>query len=234
MSAVLVFAGPSLPAGTELDPSIRLMPPARCGDLIRALRHDPVAIGLVDGVFEVAPTVWHKEILAAMDRGVAVYGAASLGALRAAELDRYGMIGVGAIYEAYRDGIVESDAAVMVTHAPAELGYRPLTVALVDVEATLRAARLDPADLALLRLIASRMNFRDRSWTAILADFAARADVDRTNRVSAEIASCAFSQKERDTMALLDRITARHGFAEPGQGVPRTVFLERLLNICAM
>jgi hypothetical protein len=230
MKPILVFAGPSLPQDVEIDPAIRLMPPAACGDLVRALRHNPLAIGLVDGVFETAPTVWHKEILTILGRGVPVYGGASLGALRAAELDRYGMVGVGAIYQAYRDGALESDAAVMVSHAPAELGYRPLTLALVDAEASLGLAGLELGDRTMLRAIARHTNFRGRSWKGIIAEFARRTSGERAGDVSAKIAAVAFSQKERDTRSLLARMLLDKNITAPDFTVPRTVFLERMLE----
>jgi len=230
---ILLFAGPSLGAAQmPLQPPIRLMPPARCGDLLRALRDDPAAIALVDGVFEIAPTVWHKEILAVIDAGVPVFGAASLGALRAAELDRFGMIGVGAIYRAYRDGDIESDAAVMVAHAPGELGHRPLTLALVDAEASLAAAALsEPARRDLLR-IARRLNFRARSWDAIFAAYAERAGAAEGARAAAIVTSSAFSQKQRDTAELLDVLASAIVPASLRGALPRTIFLERLVGAC--
>lgn len=234
MKPILLFAGPSLVRShLPIDRSIELLPPARCGDLLRAMHLGPAAIALVDGVFETAPTVWHKEILAVLDRGIAVYGAASLGALRAAELDRYGMIGIGVIYQAYRDGTIESDAAVMVAHAPAELGHRALTLALVDAEASLLAARLDPADRAMLLSIARRSGFRARTWATILAEFAARVGDARSARVSALIAAAAFSQKERDTATLIDCLLAGRCAPQRRCAVPRTIFLDRLLNACS-
>lgn len=234
MKPVILFAGPSLPMDRALlDASIRLVPPARGGDVIRALRLDPAAIALVDGVFETAPTVWHKEILAVIDAGVPVYGAASLGALRAAELDRLGMIGVGAIYEAYRDGTIESDAAVMVSHAPAELGHRPVTLALVDAEASLVAAPLAPDERAALRTIARRFNFRDRSWAAIFSAHADRAGAVAAKRASEVVAAAAFSQKERDVTALLDRLATGHAASRLREELPRTIFLERMVKACA-
>lgn len=63
------------------------------GDITRAASERPAVIGVIDGVFEVVPTVWHKEILWVMARGVPVYGAASIGAQRAAELAPFGMRG---------------------------------------------------------------------------------------------------------------------------------------------
>ena len=41
-----------------------------------------------------------------MAQGIHVFGAASIGALRAAELDAFGMRGIGRIYEDFRDGVL--------------------------------------------------------------------------------------------------------------------------------
>src|SRR5690348_12016648 len=104
MNAV-IFAGPSLPPSRRPpDPRLIWKPPVKQGDLYRAALGQPAIIGVVDGYFETVPTVWHKEILWAMAQGIHVYGSASIGALRAAELSPFGMKGVGKIYEAFRDG----------------------------------------------------------------------------------------------------------------------------------
>ena len=69
--------------------------------MFRAVRaHRPRAIGLIDGVFLDVPAVWHRELLWALSEGVHVFGAASMGALRAAELAPFGMRGVGTIFAA--------------------------------------------------------------------------------------------------------------------------------------
>ena len=115
-------------------------PPIRQGELYRAALDRPAVIGVIDGYFEVTPTVWHKEILWAMAQGIHVYGAASIGALRAAELDTFGMKGIGRIYEDFRDGVLEDDDEVAVLHGPEELGYPPLTDAMVNIRATLAEA----------------------------------------------------------------------------------------------
>jgi hypothetical protein len=123
-----IFVGPSM-YGVEVsrEPGEVWFPPAAHGDLIRAvLEYSPNQILLLDGVFHQSLAVWHKEILFAMIEGVVCIGAASMGALRAAELWRYGMIGIGEIYERYRDG-EEDDSLVAMTFDPAS--YRPLTEA---------------------------------------------------------------------------------------------------------
>ncbi|WP_299777465.1 TfuA-like protein [uncultured Roseobacter sp.] len=139
---MIVFAGPSLAgADAEVLDTFDLRPPAQQGDVYLATLETPRAIGIIDGYFEGVPAVWHKEILWALTQGIAVYGASSMGALRAAELDAFGMIGLGAIYDDYRDDVLEDDDEVALLHGPAEVGYPGLSVAMVNVRATLKAAQ---------------------------------------------------------------------------------------------
>ena len=169
----VIFAGPSLPpAHRPPDPRLDWRPPVRQGELYRAALEKPAIIGVVDGYFEVTPTVWHKEILWAMAQGIHVYGSASIGALRAAELHPFGMIGVGRIYEAFRDGILTDDDEVAVLHGPEELGYPPVTEAMVNIRATLDTAVsdgiLNPPLALRLTDIAKALFYKERSWDAIL------------------------------------------------------------------
>lgn len=223
--SAILFAGPSLWGSAEpLPPDVTLLPPARCGDVIRALDHRPRAIGLVDGLFETVPSVWHKEIVHVLAEGVPVLGAASLGAIRAAELHAHGMIGIGAIFAAYRDGSIERDDAVMVSHAPAALGHRPLTVAHVDVAAAVARAALPPRDAALLLVLSARTNFRDRSWPALRTAF------ERCGGRPLPPFDTGISQKREDAEALVRRLAQPCPPPVDIVPPPRTVFLERLLD----
>lgn len=170
---VFVFLGPTLgpdEARGELDATY--LPPVSQGDVYAVARRRPLAIGIVDGYFERMPSVWHKEILWAMTRGVHVFGAASMGALRAAELDAFGMVGVGEVFAAFRNGEIEDDDEVAVLHGPAGYGYAPLSEAMVNVRATVEAA----SDAGVLgadakrRLLAAAkaLHYRDRCWERIL------------------------------------------------------------------
>jgi hypothetical protein len=139
--SVTVFCGPTVSArevAEEIEADVR--PPAMRGDVLRAALERPAAIVLIDGYFDRVPSVWHKEILWAMSEGIHVFGAGSMGALRAAELVPFGMVGVGEIVEAFRNGELEDDDEVAVAHADAELGYRSLSEAMVNIRWTLRAA----------------------------------------------------------------------------------------------
>ena len=170
---VFVMTGPSLPpldARGVLDAVF--LPPVSEGDVYRAACKNPTAIGIIDGYFECVPSVWHKEILFALNRGVPVFGAASMGALRAAELAPFGMVGVGAIFEAYRDGVLEDDDEVAVIHGPVEFGYLALSEAMVNIRRTLSeacAGGIISADTqAALETIAKNLSYRDRTYAATL------------------------------------------------------------------
>lgn len=169
----ILFAGPSLPDASLLAAgAVEVRPPAVHGDVLAAVRAGATGIGIVDGNFEHVAPVWHKEILHALEAGVAVFGAASMGALRAAECDAFGMVGIGRIYEDYASGRRVDDADVALLHGPAELGYPALSLALVNVEATLdrleAGQRLAGDDLAHLRAAARGLFYKERTWPAIL------------------------------------------------------------------
>jgi hypothetical protein len=214
MTAV-IFAGPSLPPRLRPagEPLIEWRPPVRQGDVYCAALAGPAAIGIIDGYFEVVPTVWHKEILWAMAQGIHVFGAASIGALRAAELDVFGMRGIGHIYEAFRDGVLEDDDEVAVLHGPEELGYPALTEAMVNIRATLaeavRRGVLAPEPATRLTEIAKALFYKKRSYEAVFkAALASGLPAAALHDLVAWLPSGRIDQKRLDAEAMLDAIRA--------------------------
>lgn len=142
---VLVYLGPSFSRtkAHAILPDAIYKPACRQGDIVSdVVNENPTHILLIDGTFRDNLSPWHKELTYALQypsvRGI--YGAASMGALRAAELDWLGMIGVGQIYEWYRDGVTEDDSEVAVSYAELPGGEcKPLTVPLVDIRAGVEA-----------------------------------------------------------------------------------------------
>ncbi|MFN2548061.1 MAG: TfuA-like protein [Myxococcales bacterium] len=161
----IAFLGPSL-SGSEAR-GFTVLPPAQQGDVWRALRRNPSVIALIDGVFESRPSVWHHEILDALDAGVAVFGGASMGALRAAELHPFGMVGVGRIFRWYRDADVIDDGEVALLHAGAEHGWRPLTVPLVNIRWA-ASQTLRPRQARRVVEACARIFYQDRTWPRVL------------------------------------------------------------------
>ena len=174
---IVAFLGPSLPASEARG--VTVLPPARQGDIWRALRLRPRAIALIDGVFESQPSVWHHEILDALDAGVSVFGGASMGALRAAELHTRGMVGVGRVFRWYRDGVVIDDSEVALLHADAGHGFRPLTVPQVNVRwaarEAVRAGVLRDAQARVLVERSAGIFYQERTWPLLLQALPAAA-----------------------------------------------------------
>ncbi|MGE5184612.1 MAG: TfuA-like protein [Acidobacteriota bacterium] len=236
MTRTLVFVGPTL-SGEEVTarlPGAIVRPPVGVGDVLRALRGRRVArIAIIDGYFERMAAVWHKELLVALERGVAVWGAASMGALRAAELAPFGMIGVGKIYEQLRRGELVADDEVAVAHLPAEYGFRATSAALVDLRDGLaRAARagvITARTRDRLIELARAPFYRDRSWARLFAD--GRAAGLPARQLAALAAWPKPSRKADDARLLLRKLAADRGIRPPRVVVPRTWALRRLRDI---
>ncbi|AGT09850.1 TfuA-like protein [Paracoccus aminophilus] len=208
--SVLLFAGPSLrPGDLDAAAGIELLPPARQGDIYRATCRQPRAIGLVDGFFDGVPAVSHKELLWALAQGIPVFGAASMGALRAAEMASFGMIGLGRIFADYRDGILTRDDEVALVHGPAETGYLGLSLPLVNLRATLdygqRLAALRPDEAQALLAAGQAQFYQDRTWDSVLA---VGLDPARAGEVRLWLRENRQDQKRADAQELVSRLRA--------------------------
>jgi hypothetical protein len=172
MQRIIVFLGPSLEreAAEAILPA-EYRPPAKRGDLLRAAEDGAAIIGLIDGVFHQESAVAHREILAAIKKGVRVVGSSSMGALRAAEMDTLGMTGIGEIYRMYKSGELVSDDEVALVFDP-ESGFS-LSEPLINIRFTLREAEMQgvitPADHAALLAAARSVFYPQRTYGKITA-----------------------------------------------------------------
>jgi len=144
MPEIVIFLGPSL-SQDEAERILKAIyrPPAKRGDLAKAVDDGARVIGLIDGIFFEESAVAHREILYAIKKKVRVIGASSMGALRSAELDVLGMEGVGEIYQLYKDGILVSDDEVALVFDP-DTGIA-LSEPLINIRATLNHAEEEGA-----------------------------------------------------------------------------------------
>lgn len=174
---IIVYLGPSLPvkrAREVLDAEYR--PPICRGDLKNAMKDRPDIIGIIDGVFYNKTAVGHKEILAVLKKGIIVVGGSSMGALRASELDSFGMIGVGRVYECYKSGKIVADDEVAVTFNPVtgEQMSEPLVNIRYQLKAACSAGVITDSERVSLLDLASRMYYPERRYP----DIALRATRD--------------------------------------------------------
>ena len=209
---IYIFTGPTLSAreGREFLEAIYL-PPVSQGDIYRVVLERPSAIGIIDGYFERVPAVWHKEILWALTQGVHVYGSSSMGALRAAELAPFGMVGCGAVFEAYRDGRMEDDDEVALVHGPMERGFPATSEAMINIRATLAAAVLNGVisqeTSGALTQIAKSTFYPSRTYDYLLAE-GARSGLSATDMEDFRrwLPTGKSDQKRLDAIGMLKRM----------------------------
>ncbi|MDR2545833.1 MAG: TfuA-related McrA-glycine thioamidation protein [Methanobrevibacter sp.] len=173
----IVFIGPSLPIDEcreILDADYR--PPVKRNDILHIIDEKPDIIGIVDGVFHQSPAVSHKEILKAIDKNITVVGGSSMGALRAAELDDLGMIGIGHIYNRYANGSIESDDDVALVFTSDD--YTHLSVPYVNIEYNLNLCEkeniLTNYEKNQILNVAKSIYYPKRNYSSILE----KADID--------------------------------------------------------
>ncbi|HEX7837898.1 MAG TPA: TfuA-like protein [Kofleriaceae bacterium] len=230
--STVVFVGPTLPAAevSARLPGARVLPPVAVGDLLGLARRRGLRqIAIIDGVFEHMAAVWHKEILLALERGIAVWGASSMGALRAAELAAFGMRGVGGIYRDFAAGRLVADDEVAVAHLPAEYGFRATSEALVNLRYGIARAPMLGARTRAARVELARARFyRERSWESLIRD-ARTADLPR-RQLDALAAWPKPDRKAADARLLLRRIEGGIDGrpSPPPIRVPRTWALRQL------
>lgn len=222
----VIFFGPSISRSEvlaefkDVPGELVCLPPVQQGDLLRLFYDPPDVIGVIDGLFLRTPSVLHKEILLLLRSGVRILGSASMGALRAAELDRFGMEGVGGVYRMYRDGLIDGDDEVAIVHGGPEEHFDPWTEPLVNVRHTIALATAAGAvtrETGDLVLHAARsVHFAERTWDAILnAPFLSghpRACLDRLKRF---VNANSVNLKHEDALLLVRKVVARLSNREP-------------------
>ena len=134
----LIFVGPSI--NSEYRESLNkkeeflIRPPIQAGDIWKVLSEekDISHILIIDGYFYTKLSVLHKEILSAINQNKNVIGAASMGALRAKELNSYGMIGFGEVYDFYNQFPHTGDDEVGILHTD-DMQYKNLSIPLINL-----------------------------------------------------------------------------------------------------
>ena len=206
---IVVYTGTSISqreARRILDADYR--PPVRRNDIKRLISSSPDIIGIIDGVFFDSAAVAHREIMEALKNGIRVVGGSSMGALRASELDSYGMVGVGKIYEMYRSGKLESDDEVAVTFNPETM--EALSVPLINIRLTLEKSQdiLTEEQSSAVLDIARRMFYPDRNFRRIVQECVIKGIINEseTDRLLEFFLNNEVDVKREDAVLVLEKI----------------------------
>ncbi len=177
MAKPVIFLGPSLTheKARKILPDADYRPPAKKGDFLRlAADPDVTMVGLVDGVFlqDYPPTPIEVYQLARKE-GTLLAGAASLGALRAVELEKFGMVGIGKIFQLYKSRKINADDEVAVTFAP-EGDYKLQSEAMLDIRYNLFLAKkkdiIGSDTKKVLASVAKEIYFPHRNYAHIIEE----------------------------------------------------------------
>ena len=130
----VIFAESTLMHDEMQDLPDTYLMPAASRDTFREIFSMSVdRIIIIDGLFYAQRAVWQRDILKAIQNGIKVYGASSMGALRAAELFQYGMKGYGWIYKQYVQGRIHGDDEVSIIYNIVGDRVIPITYSLVSL-----------------------------------------------------------------------------------------------------
>jgi ribosomal protein S12 methylthiotransferase accessory factor len=218
----IVFIGPSLPhdRAKTILPDADFRGPIKRGDLETI--SPGTVVGIVDGVFAQTLAISPGEIREAIGNGIAVYGAASMGALRAAEVST--MVGVGRVYEMYRTGVIERDDEVAVlmnseTHEPLT---EPLVNVRFAVERLVRTGTLNRIDGAAIIDACKSLHYTERTYRKILSlsRLAANKDLDDIIKLLRN-----FDLKRDDAQLLLETLSTAKPLSQPTG--PRQPYVQR-------
>lgn len=204
----VVYTGPTLAPSQvrEVLPGALTRPPVARGDLLGERWSPGDTAVIIDGYYRERLSVSHKELLWLLGEGVAVIGAASMGALRAAELSPYGMRGVGVVFDMYASGELDGDDEVAIVHGPAEVGYPASTVAMVNLRHGCREGvehGLISAEVGerIVR-VAKERPFSHRTWQELAQALDADA-LDGLRTLERMISSGEWDRKRLDALAAL-------------------------------
>lgn len=233
MNQTIVFVGPTLSA-EEINSHLSeacIHEPIQCGDVLKILRLHPSRLIIIDGYYEITASVWHKEILLALQRGVEVIGAASMGALRAAELTPSGMIGIGEIYLDYYNNVLNDDDEVAVLHRDAEHGFAAQNEAMVNIRATIALAKhqqvISEEQYEALLKTAKSLFYPQRQYSRIISTTEAEYGFN-LSAFQSWLPAHKVNLKQRDAIAALDWANENPPVVPAATLLNDTIYLKRL------
>jgi TfuA protein len=214
MDKPIIFLGPSLgleKAKDILDADYK--PPAKKGDLLAllGLSDSKRVIGLIDGLFlqDFPPTP--IEVYSILVRkNLTIVGGASLGALRAVELEKFGMIGIGKVFELFKNGIIDADDEVAVTFD--ETNHKVQSEAMIDIRFNLFIAQrnriIDVDTKRALAKVAKDTYFPFRNYDYIMDESIKRYQIfeEQLEAFRNHIRNNKDSLKERDAIRTIKYI----------------------------
>jgi hypothetical protein len=211
----IVFLGPTLSengARKILDADYR--PPAKEGDIVSVIHKEkPDIIALIDCEVFGINSVWHKEILNALQNGIKVFGAAQVGALRAAEMEDFGMIGTGKVFDKFKNNELEDDEEVLCKYIKRDNGYHRISESMVNIRYKFEKAKengiIKSESFDKLITVSKSQFYQDRVMETIL-ELAGQNGIseEELDKLKNSLAANSWNIQKEDAVELLTSIAA--------------------------
>ncbi|MBK2125602.1 TfuA-like protein [Fangia hongkongensis] len=204
-------------------PQAKVVSSIKTGDMIQALNDGFSLAIIIDGNFDFVSSVWHKEILYAIEKDMIVIGVSSMGALRAAELYPYGMLGSGYVFESYKNNVTTDDSEVAISYYRLDETLQS-TLALINIRYSLSQIKnVVPPVLESIFNKAKSIYYKGRTWAELQAAL--------TESEYALLKQSYVDIKEKDAKDALRNLTKIiESSASCAIKVPKTVFLKKLIR----
>jgi hypothetical protein len=165
---------------------------------------------IIDGKFHQDLAVTPDEIMDAMRCGVKIYGASSMGALRASELYAFGMVGHGLVFEYIkRNGEFRDDFVAQVFEEGDE-NIHVISYAYVDFFFNIVALEgqglISVRERAILLSLYASIFYAERSWFSLQARLCKYHRNERLLSIAKRACLDMGSQKYRDAVSVLRRV----------------------------
>jgi hypothetical protein len=189
-------------------PQAHCAPPIRRFDLAQDVEQGFHVVGIIDGEFFQSFAVTPSEILDALRSGLRVYGAGSMGAMRAAELRVHGMVGCGAIYDRIcRERYFQDDHLGVVFDGIEGQASLPMVDFIATVDHLVDGTLLPKESASVLIQAYQRLHFTQRRIDALRASLASAGVLDGAlAQAVTDLERRTVSLKRLDGLELLARV----------------------------
>ncbi len=193
----------------KILPQAKLCPPIARGQILKDVDQKYNIIAVIDGKFDQSLAIAPSEIRDALRAGVRIYGSSSMGAMRAAETERFGMIGFGKIFEFVRDSKTFRDDFLGQVFQDNTIEYKSYTYIdfYFSVQHLVLKQKIRKAIGEKLCMMYSKLFYADRNLAAL------RFKVSKSKNHTPEMLNAIelltrqpFSQKREDAIGLLKLI----------------------------
>lgn len=206
----LAFVGGSLPPEDRPDDEdIVWTSPAEQGDILTAVLEGFENILIIDGYFYSKFPCTTFEVMIALEHEINIFGSSSIGALRAVELDEYGMTGIGDVYERLKKTEIKPYHIVAQTYNEDNSALTiPLVQILYFLDMALDGKIISDQEHAEAANIAEDIHFTLLSFNYFfrllhLKDSIPQPTAERLEKYYSDTGPAVFDVKRKDALRLL-------------------------------